>query len=137
MNQQIGVEIELRDPKEFTIVRETLTRIGIPSFKAKSLTQTVHILYKQGKYYLVHFKEMFILDGLRSDITSEDIKRRNSIVRLLGQTWNLVKIVDEDQFNQSEFLNGPLFVLKHKDKEDWTLIKKYTMGKKERKYDER
>ena len=120
------IEVGLREPDDFLKVRETLTRIGVASRKEKKLYQSCHILHKQGKYYIVHFKELFALDGKQANITKNDIERRNRITKLLFD-WGLinlgVEITDIAPLNQIK-------VLSYKDKGDWTLESKYNIGKK-------
>ena len=120
------VEVKLNEPDDFLKVRETLTRIGIASRKEKTLFQSCHILHKQGKYYIVHFKELFALDGKPTNITSNDLQRRNRISKLLSD-WGLIEIVgsadDLAPLNQIK-------VLSFKDKGEWTLESKYNIGKK-------
>ena len=125
------VEVKLNEPDDFLKIRETLSRIGVASKKDKTLYQSCHILHKQGKYYIVHFKEMFLLDGKTSDFTEDDIGRRNTIINLLGE-WKLLSIVNEVK---TDFPIAPLSQIKiisHKEKNDWNLITKYTIGKKRR-----
>jgi hypothetical protein len=124
------VEVLLEDKDDFLKVRETLTRIGISSKKEKILYQSCHILHKQGKYYIVHFKEMFALDGKPTDISENDLSRRNAIAKLL-QEWELIKIVDPESIKTPP----PIFlsqikIISHKEKNDWQLIPKYNIGKK-------
>lgn len=125
----VGLEIKLRDTEDFLKIRETLTRIGIASKKDKTLYQSCHILHKQGHYAIVHFKEMFLLDGKSSDFSEEDKARRNTIANLLHD-WELYDLVDEAK---SEIPTAPMNqikVLSHKEKNDWKLVSKYTIGKK-------
>jgi hypothetical protein len=124
------VEVLLEDKDDFLKVRETLTRIGISSKKEKILYQSCHILHKQGKYYIVHFKEMFALDGKPTDISENDLSRRNAIAKLLEE-WELIKIVDPESIKTPP----PIFlsqikIISHKEKNDWQLIPKYNIGKK-------
>jgi len=124
------VEVLLEDKDDFLKVRETLTRIGISSKKEKILYQSCHILHKQGKYYIVHFKEMFALDGKPTDISENDLSRRNAIAKLL-QDWELIKIVNLESIETPP----PIFlsqikIISHKEKNDWQLIPKYNIGKK-------
>lgn len=122
------VEISLATPDDFLKVRETLSRIGVASRKDKILYQSCHILHKRGKYYICHFKELFALDGKPTDIIQNDYARRNAVARLLEE-WRLVKIV-----NPSVILEvAPLHQIKiitHKEKPEWQLVTKYTIGKK-------
>lgn len=122
------VEVTLNEPDDFLKVRETLTRIGVASRKEKKLYQSCHILHKQGKYYIVHFKELFALDGKRSNLFVNDVQRRNRISQLL-QDWGLVKIVTADQVIDAAPLSQ-IKVLAFKDKHEWTLESKYNIGKK-------
>ncbi len=120
------VEIYLSDPDDFLKVRETLTRIGVASRKEKKVYQSCHILHKQGRYYIVHFKELFVLDGKRSNITLNDIQRRNRIAKLLFD-WNLVDVVDPEKILDVAPLNQ-IKVLSYKEKGDWILEPKYNIG---------
>jgi hypothetical protein len=126
------VEVTLTQPDDFLKVRETLTRIGVASKKDKTLFQSCHILHKQGKYYIVHFKELFALDGKPTDLSENDLSRRNAIALLL-EDWGLVKIVNEAQVQQPE----PIFIsqikiLSHKEKNEWQLTPKYNIGTKKK-----
>ena len=122
------VEVILNEPDDFLKVRETLTRIGVASRKEKKLYQSCHILHKQGRYYLVHFKELFALDGKRANLTVNDVQRRNRITKLLSD-WGLIGIVKEDAVMDIAPLNQ-IKVLSYKDKGDWILEQKYNIGKK-------
>ena len=125
------VEVKLNEPDDFLKIRETLSRIGVASKKDRTLYQSCHILHKQGRYYIVHFKEMFLLDGKTSDFTEDDIGRRNTIINLLNE-WKLLSIVES---SKTEFPIAPLShikIISHKEKNDWNLITKYTIGKKRR-----
>jgi Bacteriophage translational regulator len=122
------VEVTLNEPDDFLKVRETLTRIGVASRKEKKLYQSCHILHKQGRYYIVHFKELFALDGKRANLFQNDVQRKNRIAQLL-QDWGLVKIVNQDLVEDSAPLSQ-IKVLSYKDKGDWTLESKYNIGKK-------
>lgn len=122
------VEVSLNEPDDFLKVRETLTRIGVASRKEKKLYQSCHILHKQGRYYLVHFKELFALDGKHANLTVNDVQRRNRIARLLSD-WGLITLVDEDSATDIAPLNQ-IKVLAYKDKNDWILEQKYNIGKK-------
>jgi hypothetical protein len=127
----VGVEITLDNEDAFLKVRETLTRIGVSSRKEKVLYQSCHILHKQGRYVILHFKELFALDGKPSTITDNDIQRRNAIAHLL-EDWGLLKILKEEKEKIVENL-APLHQIKiiaFKEKSDWELISKYTIGKK-------
>jgi hypothetical protein len=123
------VEITLAKPDDFLKVKETLTRIGISSKTEKKLYQSCHILHKRGKYYIVHFKELFALDGLPSTLTEADIARRNTIVTLLDE-WGLVKIVDPTKTANVTAGLGQIKIIPHKEKGDWELVPKYHIGKK-------
>ena len=122
------VEVTLSEPDDFLKVRETLTRIGVASRKEKKLYQSCHILHKQGRYYIVHFKELFALDGKRANLFQNDVQRKNRIAQLL-QDWGLVKIVSSDQVADAAPLSQ-IKVLSFKDKHEWTLESKYNIGKK-------
>ena len=128
------VEVLLNEPDDFLKVRETLTRIGVASRKEKKLYQSCHILHKQGRYYITHFKELFALDGKRANLTVNDVQRRNRIVRLLID-WGLISIVNEASVMDIAPLNQ-IKVLAFKDKQDWTLETKYNIGKKTRSSEE-
>ncbi len=123
-----GVEITLADPESFLKVKETLTRIGIASKKDQILYQSCHILHKKGRYIICHFKELFALDGKTTDISENDIGRRNTIANLL-QDWNLVKVVTGQLLENCVTLNQ-VKILSYKEKSDWTLISKYSIGTK-------
>ena len=127
-SQDQMVEVFLNEPDDFLKVRETLTRIGVASRKEKKLYQSCHILHKQGKYYIVHFKELFALDGKRANLTVNDVQRRNRIVRLLCD-WGLVTVLNEDAVSDIAPLNQ-IKVLAYKDKGEWILEQKYNIGKK-------
>ena len=122
------VEVLLSEPDDFLKVRETLTRIGVASRKEKKLYQSCHILHKQGKYYIVHFKELFALDGKKANLSVNDVQRRNRIVQLLSD-WGLVSILDSDSVTDIAPLNQ-IKVISYKDKSDWMLETKYNIGKK-------
>ena len=128
------IEVLLNEPDDFLKVRETLTRIGVASRKEKKLYQSCHILHKQGKYYIVHFKELFALDGKHANLSINDVQRRNRIVRLLSD-WGLISIVDEDTVLDIAPLNQ-IKVLSYKEKGDWTLESKYNIGRKKVTADE-
>ena len=127
-SQDKMIEILLNEPDDFLKVRETLTRIGVASRKEKKLYQSCHILHKQGKYYIVHFKELFALDGKYANITVNDVQRRNRITRLLAD-WGLISVVKEDSITDIAPLNQ-IKVLPYRDKVEWTLEQKYNIGKK-------
>lgn len=120
------LEVDLIEPDNFLKVRETLTRIGIASRKDKKLFQSCHILHKQGKYFIVHFKELFALDGKESDITMSDIERRNVIAELL-QDWGLLKILDKSKAEPKASLSQ-IKVVSFKEKAEWELVPKYNIG---------
>ena len=122
------VEVTLNEPDDFLKVRETLTRIGVASRKEKKIYQSCHILHKQGRYFLVHFKELFALDGKHTNFSSNDLQRRNRIAKLLSD-WGLISIVNESQVKDLAPLNQ-IKVLSFKDKGDWTLESKYNIGRK-------
>ena len=128
------VEISLNEPDDFLKVRETLTRIGVASRKEKKIYQSCHILHKQGRYFLVHFKELFALDGKHANLTSNDVQRRNRIAQLLSD-WGLVEVLNTDQIKDIAPLNQ-IKVLAYRDKGDWILETKYNIGSKKRKNDE-
>ena len=124
------VEVTLNEPDDFLKVRETLTRIGVASRKEKKIYQSCHILHKQGKYYIVHFKELFALDGKNTNLSLNDIQRRNRIVQLLLD-WGLVSIVEESKEKISDLAPlNQIKVLSFKEKNDWTLESKYNIGRK-------
>ena len=125
------VEVTLNEPDDFLKVRETLTRIGVASRKEKKIYQSCHILHKQGRYFLVHFKELFALDGKHANLTSNDVQRRNRIAQLLVD-WGLVGIVSEESIQDVAPLNQ-IKVLSYKDKGDWILETKYNIGGKKKK----
>ena len=122
------IEITLNEPDDFLKVRETLTRIGVASRKEKKLYQSCHILHKQGKYFIVHFKELFALDGKFANLTINDVQRRNRITRLLSD-WGLISILKEESIQDIAPLNQ-IKVLPYKDKNEWKLEQKYNIGKK-------
>ena len=128
------VEISLNEPDDFLKVRETLTRIGVASRKEKKIYQSCHILHKQGRYFLVHFKELFALDGKHANLTSNDVQRRNRIAQLLSD-WGLVEVLNTDQIKDIAPLNQ-IKVLAYRDKGDWILETKYNIGSKKKKNDE-
>ena len=123
------IEIKLTTDDDFLKVKETLTRIGVSSRKDKKLYQSCHILHKRGKYYIVHFKELFGLDGLPSEMSENDIGRRNTIVSLLEE-WGLVEIVDDDWECEPAASMGQIKIIPHKEKNEWDLIPKYHIGKR-------
>ena len=123
------VEVKLKEDEDFLKIRETLTRIGVASRKDKTLFQSCHILHKQGKYYITHFKELFSMDGKPSNFTEDDISRRNSIANLLAE-WGLVELVDPDKSKEPVSPLSQIKVLPHKEKDEWNLAAKYNIGKK-------
>ena len=127
-SQDKMIEVKLNEPDDFLKVRETLTRIGVASRKEKKLYQSCHILHKQGKYFIVHFKELFALDGKFANLTINDVQRRNRITRLLSD-WGLISILKEDSIQDIAPLNQ-IKVLPYKDKHEWKLEQKYNIGKK-------
>jgi len=127
-NQELMVEVQLNEPDDFLKVRETLTRIGVASRKEKKLYQSCHILHKQGRYFIVHFKELFALDGKHANLTSNDVQRRNRITQLLSD-WGLIEVVKADSISDIAPLNQ-IKVLSFKEKDEWTLETKYNIGKK-------
>ena len=122
------VEVVLGEPDDFLKVRETLTRIGVASRKEKKIYQSCHILHKQGRYYLVHFKELFALDGKHANLTINDVQRRNRIAQLLAD-WGLITIVSDTEVGDIAPLNQ-IKVLAFKEKQEWTLESKYNIGRK-------
>ena len=125
------VEVNLNEPDDFLKVRETLTRIGVASRKEKKIYQSCHILHKQGRYYLVHFKELFALDGKHANLTVNDVQRRNRIAQLLAD-WGLITIADVTKIQDIAPLNQ-IKVLSYKEKGEWTLETKYNIGSKKKK----
>ena len=128
------VEVILNEPDDFLKVRETLTRIGVASRKEKKIYQSCHILHKQGRYYLVHFKELFALDGKHANLTVNDVQRRNRIAQLIAD-WGLVEIVDATKIQDIAPLNQ-IKVLSYKDKSEWILETKYNIGAKKKKVED-
>ena len=133
-SQDQMVEVMLNEPDDFLKVRETLTRIGVASRKEKKLYQSCHILHKQGRYFIVHFKELFALDGKHANLTLNDVQRRNRITRLLAD-WGLISVVKEDSVSDIAPLNQ-IKVLAYKEKQDWILKTKYNIGKKTKPQEE-
>jgi hypothetical protein len=123
------VEVRLKNPEDFLKVRETLTRIGVASRKDQTLYQSCHILHKQRRYFIVHFKELFALDGKPTNFDDDDLKRRNTIVNLLAE-WGLIELVDPDATKDNVAPISQIKVLSHKEKDDWILQAKYSIGKK-------
>jgi hypothetical protein len=123
------VEVRLGEQDDFLKVRETLTRIGVASRKDKTIYQSCHILHKQGKYYIVHFKELFALDGKPTNFSEDDVGRRNTITALLEE-WGLVKVVEPTKIEDPKMPLSQIKILPHKDKNEWTLVSKYNIGRK-------
>ena len=123
------VEVTLPNPDNFLKVRETLSRIGVASKKDKTLYQSCHILHKQGRYYIVHFKQLFLLDGKQSDFVEDDRARLNTIANLLSE-WELVSLVDESRSAEPVAPLSQIKIISHKEKIDWNLVAKYNIGKK-------
>jgi hypothetical protein len=123
------LEVTLKNEDDFLKVKETLTRIGVSSKKDKKLYQSCHILHKRSKYYIVHFKELFSLDGLPSDINESDLGRRNMVAKLLEE-WGLVAVVDKDKMNSILTPINQIKIIPHKEKGEWELCPKYHIGKK-------
>ena len=133
-SQDEMVEVTLNEPDDFLKVRETLTRIGVASRKEKKIYQSCHILHKQGRYFLVHFKELFALDGKHANLTQNDVQRRNRIAQLLAD-WGLINIVESSKIQDVAPLNQ-IKVLAYRDKGDWILETKYNIGSKKKKPEE-
>ena len=125
----VGVEIRLPEPDNFLKIKETLTRVGIASRKDKKLYQSCHILHKQGKYAILHFKELFILDGKENTFADEDKARRNTIVNLLEE-WGLIEVIDTEKCQDPIAPLNQIKVLSHKEKAQWSLEPKYQIGKR-------
>jgi hypothetical protein len=124
------VEVTLSEQDDFLKIKETLTRIGVASKKDQILYQSCHILHKRGQYYIVHFKELFALDGKPTDISENDLSRRNAIVKLL-EDWGLIKVVNKKQIeNPPPVFLSQIKIISHKEKNDWQLIPKYNIGNK-------
>ena len=121
------IEIELNDPDDFLKVKETLTRMGVPSFKTNTLYQSCHILHKRGRYFIMHFKEMFLLDGKDANLSEEDIRRRNLIAKLLCE-WGLIKIKNLKMVEEEVEMNK-IKIIPYSEKNNWTLAAKYSIGK--------
>lgn len=131
--RDLGLEIEICEGSSFSIIIETLSRIGITSRNKKTLTQTCHILHKRGRYAIMHFKELFVLDNKNSTLSNEDIARRNLIAKLL-QDWGLVKIIDSFDESEDEIANiNKIKIIPHSEKNNWELVTKYTIGNKKQK----
>lgn len=125
------VEVELAEKNDFLKVRETLTRIGVAAKNQNVLYQSCHILHKQGRYYIVHFKELFELDGKPTNISENDVARRNTIANLMEE-WGLVKLVDKDKSAEPVAPLSQIKILPHKEKDEWQLVAKYNIGKKKK-----
>lgn len=125
------VEVKIAEEEDFLKIKETLTRIGVASRKEKKLYQSCHIFHKQGKYYIVHFKEMFAIDGKPSNFSEEDKGRRNKIIELL-QDWGLLKVVEEKGIKDPLASMSQIKIINHKEKDEWTLEAKYNMGRKKK-----
>jgi len=123
----LGVEVRLKSKDDFLKVKETLTRMGVSSKKEKKLYQSCHILHKRGRYAIIHFKELLDLDGLETDISDNDIGRRNIIVKLLVD-WGLVEAVDPEEYKEPQLSLAQLKIIPHKEKKEWQLIPKYHIG---------
>jgi len=123
------IEVTLTSEEDFLKIKETLTRIGVASRKDKKLFQSCHILHKQGKYYIVHFKELFALDGKPSNFSDDDVARRNTIVNLLAE-WGLIKLVNAQKSSEPVAPFSQVKVITHKEKDEWELVAKYNIGKK-------
>lgn len=128
LNLEKLIEVKLAEPDDFLKIRETLSRIGVASKKDKTLYQSCHILHKQGRYFIVHFKELFLLDGKKSDYTDEDIARRNTIANLLHE-WGLLDLVDPEKSREHVAPLNQIKIIAHKEKDEWTLVTKYTIGR--------
>ena len=125
------IEVRIAEGEDFLKIKETLTRIGVASRKEKKLFQSCHIFHKQGKYYIVHFKEMFAIDGKPSNFSDEDKGRRNKIIELL-QDWQLLKVVESERIKEPIASMSQIKIINHKEKNDWTLEAKYNMGRKKK-----
>jgi hypothetical protein len=125
-NNKIGVEVKLADPDKFLLIKESLTRIGVASKKSKTLTQSVHILHKRGRYYVCHFKRLFELDGKSSTLSKDDIERENMIACLL-EDWGLCTIIDKEQVKEKAKVST-VKILPYSQKHEWNLVSKYTIG---------
>ena len=128
-NPNTMLEVTLNEPDDFLKIRETLTRIGVASRKDNKLFQSCHILHKQGRYFIVHFKELFLLDGKPSNFSESDVARRNAISKLL-QEWELVELVDEQSIEDPIAPVSQIKILPYREKDEWELVAKYNIGKK-------
>jgi len=131
INLEELIEVTLPEPDDFLKIRETLSRIGVASKKDRTLYQSCHILHKQGKYYILHFKQLFLLDGKKSDFSDDDKARLNTIANLLAE-WNLLKLVDANKSKEPVAPLSQVKIISHKEKSEWSLVTKYTIGKKRR-----
>ena len=125
------VEVRIAEEEDFPKIKETLTRIGVASRKEKKLYQSCHIFHKQGKYYIVHFKEMFAIDGKPSNFSEEDKGRRNKIIELL-QDWGLLRVIEPDLIKEPVASMSQIKIINHKEKNEWSLEAKYNMGRKKK-----
>jgi hypothetical protein len=125
------IEVKIAEEEDFLKIKETLTRIGVASRKEKKLYQSCHIFHKQGKYYIVHFKEMFSIDGKPSNFSDEDKGRRNKIIQLL-QEWGLLKVVEPERITEPLASMSQIKIINHKEKHEWNLEAKYNMGRKKK-----
>ncbi len=125
----LGIEVSLEEREDFLKVKETLTRIGVSSRKENKLYQSCHILHKRGRYVILHFKELFELDGLESNISDEDLGRRNTIVNLL-EDWGLLKIIDVEDSKEPTVSLAKMKIIPHREKNNWELVPKYHIGRK-------
>ena len=125
------IEVTLPEPDDFLKIRETLSRIGVASKKDRTLYQSCHILHKQGKYYILHFKQLFLLDGKKSDFSDDDRARLHTIVNLLAE-WKLLSLVDPTKSSEPIAPLSQVKIISHKEKDDWILVTKYNIGKKRR-----
>jgi hypothetical protein len=125
------IEVKIAEEEDFLKIKETLTRIGVASRKEKKIYQSCHIFHKQGKYYIVHFKEMFAIDGKPSNFSDEDKGRRNKIIELL-QDWQLLKVVESEKIKEPLASMSQIKIINHKEKDEWTLEAKYNMGRKKK-----
>lgn len=123
------VEVRLREKEDFLKIKETLTRIGVASKKDNTLYQSCHILHKQSRYYIVHFKELFLLDGKTADLSESDIGRRNTIVKLLAE-WDLLEVINPSKIQEPQTSLSQIKIIPFKEKSEWVLEAKYTIGKK-------
>lgn len=125
------VEVKIGEGEDFLKIKETLMRIGVASRKEKTLYQSCHIFHKQGRYYIVHFKEMFAIDGKTSNFTEEDKGRRNKIIELL-QDWGLIRVVEQQKIKEPLASISQIKIINHKEKSEWNLEVKYNMGRKKK-----